>query len=145
MLEREVYLKESLRPRSGIVAVIWPIVCFAILSLAPLAYANEQFGGLGMMVAQLYDDEVENGRGDVVVLGVLPKSPAAKAGIKAGDSITHIDGEAVSGKTFDEIVTGELRGPIGKLSKLTIKRPLKDKPMLIVLKRIRITSPLEAR
>lgn len=123
----------------------WIVIFSALLVSIQSAYANEEFGGLGMMVAQLYDEEIENGRGEVVVLGVLAKSPAAKAGIKAGDTITHIDGEAVSGKTFDEIVTAELRGPIGTSSRLTIKRPLKDRPLLFVLKRVRITSPLETR
>lgn len=97
-----------------------------------------------MMVAQLYDADVENGRGDIVVLGVLPRGPAARAGIRAGDTITHIDGEAVSGRTFSDIVTGELRGPVGSTSKLTIKRPLKEKPIFVVLRRVRITSPVKS-
>lgn len=125
--------------------MVWTVIFCALLFAIQCVYANEEFGGLGMMVAQLYDETIENGRGDVVVLGVLPRSPAAKAGVKAGDTITHIDGETVSGRTFDEIVTGELRGPIGTSSKLTIKRPLKDKPMSFLLRRIRITSPLETR
>lgn len=126
----------------GIRRIIWPVVCVSIMLLAQYGYGSEEFGGLGMMVAQLYDVEVENGRGDIVVLGVLPKSPAAKAGVKAGDTITHIDGEAVSGRTFDDIVTGELRGLVGTTSKLTIKRPLKEKSIYVVLKRVRITSPV---
>lgn len=109
------------------------------------SYANEEFGGLGMVVAQLYDQKVENGRGDIVVLVLLPKGPAAKAGIKAGDSVTHIDAKMVSGKTFDEIVTAELRGPIGVSSRLTVKRPLKVKPISFVLQRVSITPPLESR
>lgn len=125
--------------------VLWAAACLVCLSVVQLAYANEEFGGLGMVVAQLYDEEVENGRGNIVVLVVLPKGPAAKAGIKPGDTITHIDGQAVSGKTFDEIVTAELRGPIGMSSRLTIERPLKTKPISLVLKRVHITSPLEAR
>lgn len=134
-------MKNLLSPR---VAMIWTVIFSAVLFSICFAYANEEFGGLGMVVAQLYDETIENGRGDLVVLGVLVKSPAAKAGIKAGDTITHIDGEAVSGKTFDEIVIGELRGPIGKSTKLIIKRPLRDKSMSFVLKRVRITWSLEA-
>lgn len=126
-------------------APLCAIVCLALLSFVQLSYANEEFGGLGMVVAQLYDEEVENGRGDIVVLVVLPKGPAAKAGIKAGDTITHIDGETVSGKTFDEIVTAELRGPVGVSSRLIVKRPLKAKSISFIMKRVRITSPLEAR
>jgi carboxyl-terminal processing protease len=123
----------------------WAVICFAVLFSLQTAYATEEFGGLGMVVAQLYDEEIENGRGDIVVLVVLPKGPAAKAGIRAGDTITHIDGEMVSGRTFDDIVTGDLRGPIGASSRLTVKRPLKVSPLSFVLKRARITSPPEGQ
>jgi carboxyl-terminal processing protease len=130
------------RSKSGW-AVAWAVACLSLLFLVQLSYANEEFGGLGMVVAQLYDEEVENGRGDIAVLVVLPKGPAAKAGIKAGDTITHIDGASVSGKAFDEIVTAELRGPIGMSSRLTVKRPLKVKPISFVLKRVSIAPPPE--
>jgi C-terminal processing protease CtpA/Prc len=135
-------LKDCDRSMKRIRRVIWMFFSVAMIVLAGNGYGSEEFGGLGMMVAQLYDVEVENGRGDIVVLGVLPKSPAAKAGVRAGDTITHIDGEAVLGRTFDDIVTGELRGLVGTTSKLTIRRPLKENPIYVVLKRVRITSPV---
>ena len=54
-------------------------------------------GALGVRVAALTDDlagkvGVEAG---VAVLGVMEGSPAAKAGLREGDVITHVDGRAV--------------------------------------------------
>ncbi len=39
------------------------VACLSFLFFVQLSYANEQFGGLGMGVVQLYDEEVDNGSG----------------------------------------------------------------------------------
>ena len=51
-----------------------------------------EFGGLGIEVT------LENGF--VKVIAPIDDTPAAKAGIKSGDLITHLDDEPVLGMTF---------------------------------------------
>ena len=92
-------------------------------------YMNEQtkgkFGGLGIEVT------MENGV--VKVVSPIDDTPASKAGIKAGDYITDIDGESVIGLTLNEAVS-KLRGKVGTRVKITIRR-INEKPFDVTLKR----------
>lgn len=92
-------------------------------------YMNEQtkgkFGGLGI--------EVTMDNGLVKVVSPIDDTPAAKAGIKAGDYITHIDGETVVGMSLNEAVS-KLRGKIGTKVKLAIRR-INSKPIDLTIKR----------
>ena len=76
-----------------------------------------EFGGLGIEVT------MENGL--VKVVSPIDDTPAAKAGIKPNDFITHLDGEPVAGLTLPEAVE-KMRGPINSSIKLTIRREGKD-------------------
>src|SRR5437868_12316597 len=87
------------------------------------------YGGLGLTVS------IEDGA--VKVIAPTEDTPAWKAGIKAGDYITHINGELVYGLTLDEAV-GEMRGDPGTSIELTIVRPGRDKPFDVSMKRERI-------
>lgn len=58
-----------------------------------------KYGGIGAYVSQ---DPV---KGDIVIVQPFAGGPADKAGIKAGDVITEIDGTSVIGMTLDEVVT----------------------------------------
>src|SRR6185312_9446325 len=60
-------------------------------------------------------------------------TPAAHAGLKPGDYITQINGEAVLGMSLNDAVE-HMRGPIGSPIKLTIKREGRD-PFDVTLKR----------
>ena len=82
--------------------------------------------------------QVENGF--VKVISPIDNTPAYKAGIKAGDYITHLDKTSVIGLTLDEAV-GKMRGPIGSKIKITIGRKNQE-PFDLVIKRdvIKITS-----
>lgn len=92
-------------------------------------YMSEQtkgkFGGLGIEVT------MENGL--VKVVSPIDDTPAAKAGIKAGDYITNIDDETVVGLSLNEAVS-KLRGKIGTKVKLSIRR-VNSKPIELTLKR----------
>ena len=72
-----------------------------------------EFGGLGIEVS------MENGL--VKVVSPIDDTPAARAGLKPGDLITHLDGDPVQGMTLPEAVE-KMRGPVSSEIKLTIRR-----------------------
>tara|TARA_B100001179_G_scaffold220858_1_gene195764 strand:- start:2432 stop:3772 length:1341 start_codon:yes stop_codon:yes gene_type:complete len=65
--------------------------------------------------------------GAVKIISPFRGSPADKAGIKAGDYITHIDGELIYGLELDEAVA-RMRGQAGTSIRLTVYRPGRDEP-----------------
>jgi len=72
-----------------------------------------EFGGLGIEVT------MENGL--VKVVSPIDDTPAFRAGIEAGDLITHLDTEPVLGLTLNEAVE-KMRGPVKTDIVLTIRR-----------------------
>jgi len=72
-----------------------------------------EFGGLGI--------EISMEAGVVKVISPIDDTPAAKAGIKAGDYIVKINGEQVQGKSLMEAVK-MMRGPVDSKINLTIRR-----------------------
>lgn len=72
-----------------------------------------EFGGLGI--------EIGMEAGVVKVISPIDGTPAADAGIKAGDYIVKIGKEQVQGKSLIEAVK-LMRGPIGTSIKLTVRR-----------------------
>jgi len=87
------------------------------------------YGGLGLTVS------IEDGA--VKVIAPTEDTPAWRAGIKAGDYITHINGELMYGLSLDEAVE-KMRGDPGSAIKVTIVRPGRDKPFDVALVRERI-------
>ncbi len=65
--------------------------------------------------------------GAVKIISPFRGSPADKAGIKAGDYITHINGELIYGLELDEAVA-RMRGKAGTSIRLTVYRPGRDEP-----------------
>jgi carboxyl-terminal processing protease len=85
-----------------------------------------EFGGLGIEVT------MEN---DLVkVITPIDDTPAAKAGVRAGDYISQIDGEDVRGMTLNDAVE-KMRGPVDTPIKLTILRQGADKPIELTVVR----------
>ena len=72
-----------------------------------------EFGGLGI--------EIGMESGLVKVIAPIDDTPAANAGIKAGDYIVKIGDEQVQGKSLMEAVK-LMRGPVGTSIELTIRR-----------------------
>jgi carboxyl-terminal processing protease len=72
-----------------------------------------EFGGLGI--------EVTQEEGFVKVISPMDDTPAAKAGILAGDFITHVNGESILGLTLDQAVD-MMRGPVGSEIIITVVR-----------------------
>jgi len=79
-----------------------------------------QFGGLGI--------EIGMEAGVVKVISPIDDTPAAKAGIKAGDYIVKIGEEQVQGKSLMDAVK-LMRGPVGSSINLTIRRKKVKKPL----------------
>jgi carboxyl-terminal processing protease len=85
-----------------------------------------EYGGLGLNVT------LEDGA--VKVIAATEDTPASKAGIKAGDYLTHLNGKLIYGGTLDEAVE-QMRGPPGTSIKVTVVRPGRDKPFDVSLTR----------
>ena len=72
-----------------------------------------EFGGLGIQVTME--------AGFVKVISPIDDTPAYRAGVEAGDFITHLDGKSVQGLTLSQAVE-RMRGKVGSDIKLTIRR-----------------------
>jgi len=92
-----------------------------------------EFGGLGI--------EVTQEEGFVKVVSPIDGTPADKAGIEAGDFITHVDGDSVLGLTLDEAV-GMMRGVVGSEIVITVAREGETEPFDVTI--IRDTIKLTA-
>ena len=92
-----------------------------------------EFGGLGI--------EIGMESGVVKVISPIDDTPAANAGIKAGDYIVKIGDEQVQGKSLMEAVK-LMRGPVGTSIKLTVRRKNFKKPLefIIIRKIIEVKS-----
>ncbi|MBX5471332.1 MAG: S41 family peptidase [Acetobacteraceae bacterium] len=86
-----------------------------------------EFGGLGLEVTEDKD-------GLIKVISPIDDTPAARAGIKAGDIILALDGKSVQGLTLNEAVD-RMRGPPNTKITLTIKREGVDKPFQVTMQR----------
>ena len=85
-----------------------------------------EFGGLGIEVTQ------ENGY--VKVISPIDETPAARAGVRPGDLITHLNGQTVQGLTLQEAVE-QMRGERGSTIRITIRREGTDRPIELSITR----------
>ena len=85
-----------------------------------------EFGGLGIEVTM--DSRL------VKVVTPIDDTPAFKAGVKAGDYVTHLDGEPVLGLTLSEAVD-RMRGLVGTDIVLTIRREGEEQALEITITR----------
>jgi carboxyl-terminal processing protease len=85
-----------------------------------------EFGGLGM--------EITAEGGYIKVISPIDGTPAARAGMRAGDLILALDGQTVQGLSLTEAVD-KIHGPPNSKIKLTIKREGVDKPLEVSMSR----------
>jgi len=108
----------------------------AYLSPEMLDQLNEQiqgsFGGLGILVSKK-DEYIE-------VVRPIKNTPAYRAGLKAGDLITHIDDQDVKDMNLDMAVK-LMRGPVGTKISLTVMRPGENKTFTVEITREEIKVP----
>jgi C-terminal processing protease CtpA/Prc len=89
-------------------------------SAVDVTVVRELIVGLGMEIA-MQDDGLR-------VRAAYPNWPAAKAGVIAGDIITHVDDALTNRLSFAQ-VQGKLRGPVGTAVRLKVVHPGQDSPV----------------
>jgi carboxyl-terminal processing protease len=98
----------------------------------PKAFADMQittkgeFGGVGI--------EVTMEDGLIKVISPIDDTPAAKAGLKTGDFIAAINGDAIQGMGLNDAID-KMRGPAGTKITLTVLRQGEKKPFDVQLVR----------
>ncbi len=90
--------------------------------------ANGKYEGIGVTIAPDED-------GFINVVSPMDGSPAAKAGIKAGDKITAVNGVAYNAKTIDAAVS-VMRGKGGTKVKVTVLQDGKSKDYDLIRSKI---------
>ena len=93
-------------------------------------FLNGQFAGIGASVQQKGDQ--------IIIAGVLPSTPAQKAGIKAGDVITAVDGQSTKGWTADDAVN-HIRGKAD--TQVTVQVSRNGQTLTFTLTRAEINVP----
>jgi carboxyl-terminal processing protease len=96
--------------------------------------ASGEFEGIGATIRINADNQLE-------IVRPFAGQPADKAGVKAGDLVTAVDGESIAGFSVYEAV-GVIRGPAGTTVKLTIVRAGEVQPLEISVTRAKITIPI---
>lgn len=120
---------------SGMVASLDPHSAY----LDKKAYKELREGTMGKFVGLGIEVVMEDGY--VKIISPIEGSPAAKAGLKAGDLITRLDATPVKGLSLDEAVK-KMRGEPDTKITLTIARKGEDKPLVVEItrKEIRVQS-----
>lgn len=92
-----------------------------------------QFGGIGAYVSQTEDGSI--------ILDPMPDLPAEKAGVQEGDAVIKVDDTGITPEmTVDDVVT-LIRGEVGTIVRLTLRRKLQAEPAVVEIERQEIPSP----
>ena len=92
------------------------------------------FQGIGAYVGTNDDNQF-------YIVRPIPNTPAARAGLKPGDVVTHVDGNSIAGFITDEVVA-IVRGPKGEPVVLTVIREGTPEPFDVTIIRDQITVPV---
>jgi carboxyl-terminal processing protease len=91
------------------------------------------FGGIGVYI-------VQDPKTGAIVANPIDANPAIKAGVRPGDVIVAVDGKSTMGQKIDA-VEGEIRGPVGTVVTLTLKRQAATAPATVHVTRAEIHVP----
>lgn len=98
----------------------------------PKALANERAGWTGSFVG--VGLQLEAGDGAVRVVAPIPGSPAARAGLQAGDLILRLDDQPLQGVALSEAIE-RMRGQAGTPLAITVRRPGVEQDFTVSLTR----------
>jgi carboxyl-terminal processing protease len=90
------------------------------------------FGGIGATVGVR--------EGHIIIVAPIPGTPAARAGIRAGDTILAVNGVSIEGLNVEEVVL-KIRGQEGTPVKVTIIHEGEDTPVELEIVREMINVP----
>lgn len=97
---------------------------------------RSEYSGIGATITNYELD----GQTETYIIGVLRNSPAENAGLRFGDRIVAVDGQAMAGET-SEAVRDRVRGLTGTLVRLNIDHALSRTTNTIELRRARLPQP----
>jgi carboxyl-terminal processing protease len=92
-----------------------------------------RFGGIGAYVSQAEDGSI--------ILDPMPDLPADQAGIQKGDAVIQVDDTAITPDMTVDDVVGLVRGEVGSIVRLTLRREGQAEPIVIEIERQEIPSP----
>jgi carboxyl-terminal processing protease len=81
--------------------------------------------------------QVEQRDGHIVIVALIPATPAERAGMRRGDQLIKIDGETLVNPTLDSTIK-LVRGEPGSLVTVTVFRPSQNKAIDFAVRRERI-------
>ncbi len=90
------------------------------------------FSGIGLSVAEV--------KGGLRAIRVFPGSPAAQAGIEAGDTIVSVEGRSIAGVPSNE-ATAEIKGPEGSQVTVGVRDGKTGKVREVTLTRAEVALP----
>lgn len=92
-----------------------------------------EFGGLGIEIV-MENEEVK-------VVSPIDGTPAARAGVKSGDIVTHIDGDPIKGWPLSQVVR-RLRGPPNTVVHITLRRENASLFQVAVTRAVIVVQPV---
>lgn len=105
--------------------------------LRPDAYAHMRerqqgaFHGIGVIISLR--------GGKITVITPIEGSPAARVGLRAGDTIEAVDGQSTEAMDLDDAAR-KLRGPEGSTVRITVSRPGLAEPLELTIQRARVAA-----
>jgi carboxyl-terminal processing protease len=90
---------------------------------------RDGFGGIGVVLDQVNDD--------VFIRSVTPNNPAAEAGLRENDRITHIDNKSILGLSVGRVAK-LLRGEVSEAVEIRISRENLENPLSVRVIRDRV-------
>ena len=100
-----------------------------------------EYGGLGIYFTKTYTEYQDADDESTLycnITQVFPNTPSSKAGLKAGDMITHINGESVVSMSANECAS-KMKGEVGTTVEITVKR--KSSSFTLTLTRAKVIVP----
>lgn len=101
-----------------------------------LTEQQSEYYGIGATIVNYQ----RGGAFDTFVTSTFPDSPAARAGLRYGDKVVSVNGEAMAGKSSAD-VRDKVRGKKGTIVRITVERGDTRKVETVEIRRNRVAQP----